>query len=689
MDSNLILYDIDHFLDKYTRFMTKDIYISSKTYQMFLEQYRYLYQILKKNHFLYSDNPKYKKLMDIEKKQYQLVRLHNKKYLQGAMKRFQSFFENADIGSELNVRTKSIILSEEEKMLVIQDKNVQSLIVGKIKFLFSKYNYLDNQLLVLTDDIKKKNILLEEFQKSNINVPIKTIVEYGEALLGDEEQVLNSDKKYFLFSKLFVEKLFQKKSIFKKVYSAFSKYIYLNKDYNDYDTFKDYHSYMYKRKYLSSGSSLKKFNEQEIKKRRTFLRTIKNEIMKKKEEVDIANFLYLNSIPYYYQDDTSTFFVCLDEKRNKIQFFSKKASLEINNTLVDETIYLYSSYTDKKSFLEVLAYELIKRRYPLELVNEDILYNQLKDTSIYNYFSEFIRNYLIPTIDYYEKYGSLENTRLNMEQKEVIMDLYLMYDNEIEKNHYVREQDLIFRIQTDVLEKNYHYLFILGDIPFDLKIPTMTVVTENQEVQLLEKNIKLLYDYKKYLYENQKIPIAHVLIDHQELSTLTTTFLRKNLDIINKVLEDNQKEILVQYYNDFNRLHVYQNISICCDNLLKNNNKNILLGFTNLGDMKLLISSGLFSKFDKNTLFIQSREKIPCEEILKISKLYDMIMIPYLIKDSYHDDFLRMDYDYHIKVMLYIALSKCRKKLILLCPESKKYELRDILKSLNKKVITE
>lgn len=683
MDSNLILHDIDFFLDRYTRFMTKDIYISNKTYKCFLEHYQYLYEILKKTHFLYSDNPNYKKMMDIEKKQVQLVKLHNQKYLQGAIKKYQSFFEKLYPGDEFNIRSKSIILSEEDKMLVIQKKNIESLIVGKIKFLSKKFNYSDNDILVLVENKLQEKSIFAEFQKMGINVSIKTIKEYGLTFLNNEEKILDDNQKYTFFSEYFIKKLFPRKEIFHKVYNAFSKYIYLNKDYKDYETFKDYHNYMYKRKFLASNMSLKKFNEQEVIKRRTYLRTIQDEIMQTKEEVDIANFLYLNSISYHYQYDTSNFSIWLDEKKNEIQYIYDKEPLKINNVSSDETIYLYASYNENKSFLEVLVYELIKRRYPLELVGEDVLYNKLKDTTIYNYFSEFIRNYLIPVINHYEENNNLENTRLNVEQQKIVKDLYLMYKKQIEKNCYVKEKELFSRIEKDILKRNYHYLILLGDIPCELKVPTLTIAYDYKEVYLLKENIKLLYDYKKYLYRNQNLPIAHVYLNYNELNTLTTSFLKENLAIINKGLGQNKKEIQIQYYDDHNRLHIYQDIGISCDNILKLDRKNIMMAFTNLRDMKLLVSSQLFSKFNKNTLITQDRQKISCEEILKISKLYDTIILPYLIKDYYHDDYLRTDYDYYIKVMLYAVLCKCRQKVILLCPKSKCDELKEILKNID------
>ena len=159
MDSNLILYDMNHFLDKYTRFMTKDIYISSNMYQRFLDQYQYLYELLGKNQFLYSDNSIYKKMMDIKKNRYQLIKLHNQKYLKKVVKEYQNLFEDVCLDDELDLRLKSIILSEEDKMLVIQNKNVEGLIAGKFVFLSKKYNYLDSQILILVEDMKQKKMI--------------------------------------------------------------------------------------------------------------------------------------------------------------------------------------------------------------------------------------------------------------------------------------------------------------------------------------------------------------------------------------------------------------------------------------------------------------------------------------------------------------------------------------------------
>lgn len=686
MDINLTVYDMDLFLDKFTRFMTKDIYISHKLFQNFLNQYNYLYQTLNKNRFLYNDNKKYKKMMDILDNKTKLIRLHNQKYLQRALKKYQSFFEENFPKDYLDTRKKSIILSEEENTYIVQPKNQIPLIIGKLKYLIMNKKYKEENFLVITDDNNKASFLKEECNNNNLNIKIDTIKNISQRLL-KEEQILDNNKKYNILINYLINDLFPNKDKFNSFYKAFSNYIYLNKDYKEYETFRDYHNYMYKRKFLATHLSLNKFNKEEIKSRKTYLRTIKNESMKTKEEVDIANFLYLNSIPYIYDNKLEVFKIKLDEKENNIKYLNQVERLEEKNTYIDDTIYLYSSYIEKNTYLNVLAYELIKRRYPFEKASDEDIYIKLKNTNIENYFSEFIYKYLIPLINYYEKNKTLDNINISTLKHQEFLNLYQAYDKHLKEHNLLTKQELLTLIEQEILDSKYKYLIIVGDISLNCNIPILTIVNDYQETELIKENIKLLYDYKKYLFDNQTIPINHVYLDKVEINTLTNKFLIDNLSIINKSLEETTKTIKIYEYNDNNRLHVYRNISDTCAKILENNTRSTLLAFKQLKDINILISNNKFTKLDKNTLLTNNKDKILTEEILKISKLYNTIILPYLIVDSYHDSFLKEDYQYNIKVMLYVALNKCRDNLIILCPSSKKQQLEKLLGNLKKQCI--
>lgn len=678
MDINLTIYDMDLFLDKYTRFMTKNIYISNKMYCNFLKQYDYLYQILERDRFLYNDNKKYKKIMDIKLNKMKLIKLHNQKYLKEALNKYQSFFDEID--EKLDIRKRMIILSEEESTYVVEFKNYISLVINKLKFLIQQKKYLSDNILILTKDLEEAKKLCIECRKIDADIKVLTFKEYGNSLLNNEE-VLDIKKQYDILFNYIVNDLFPDKNRFNSFYKVFSKYIYLNKDYKDYETFKDYHNYMYKRKYLSSKLSLKKFNEEEIKKRKSFLRTIKNDNLKYKEEVDIANFLYLNSVSYVYDYQESSF--KLLDKKIYIKYINEKE--KDNRDIFDgDIIYLYSSYNDDNTYLSVLAYELIKRRYSLELVLDDDLYNELRDANIDNYFSEFIYKYLIPLIDYYSDNKSFGNINMNEDLKNEFLELYNKYNYTLENNNLITEKELLKRVEEEIQNSKYKYLFLIGDIELDCSIPMFMVVDNYQETELIKESIKLLYDYRKYLYDNQVIPISQVYLNKEEIKRLTKCFLKDNLKIINKFLEENNKEIKICEYDDNNRLHVYRNISDNCARVLEEYNDRVLIAFNDLKNINILIGNNNFVKKDKKTLLFKNKNNIEVEEVLKINKIYDTIVLPYLIRDYYHDNLFKDDYQYSVKVMLYVALSKCRNRLVLLCPSSKKAELDQLLGNLKK-----
>lgn len=679
MENNLFLYDMTNFLNKYTRFMTKNIYISNKLYTSFLEQYHYLYQKLDKERFLYENNKQYQQIINIYHNKNQLIKLHNQKYLKQALKTNQSFFDSLDEELNLTTKDKLIVLSGEENTYIVSPKNKLNLIVAKLHYLLRNDNYSPNSIFILTTTKEEKDYISSLNIDNNTPLSISTLKEYNKTILKGQP-FLDNNQKYNLLSNYIINTLFKQKDNFNSFYQAFSKYIYLNKDYKDYETFKDYHNYMYKRKYLASQLPLKKFNNEEIKTRKKYLRTIKDETLENSALVDIANLLTLNSIAYTYNSELKTFKI-----DNGDPIYIKYLDKEEPNikTTTNNIIYLYKSYKEKKNYLEVLIYELIKRRYPLELLNEEELYNQLKITNIDNYFSEFIYKYLIPLINHYEVTNSLDNTRLNSNAKKEFLKLYDQYTKLVKESTLTTDKELLSKMEQDINQKKYKYLILLDDIPLNCNIPTMTIVDHYEKTELLKENIKLLYDYKKYLAQHQVIPIPDTYLNKKEVAKLTNQFLKENLVLINKHLKETTKKIDIYEYSDNNRLHVYQNISNACYEALNNSPKNTLIALRNMKDINILVNNDNFIKKDKNTLISKNKTKIKVEEIKKITKPYNTIILPYLILDSYHDTLFTDDYQYNIKLMIYIAINKCKNNIIILCPTSKKSNLLKLLEKIN------
>ena len=146
---NLILYDMEQFIQKYTRFLTKNTYINQKTYQRFLNQYKYLYQALEAESFLYQNHPSYHKIKKIKEESISLLKLHNLKYLKRKRVEYQDFFQEIDPDNHLDNIKKNIILLEEDNLVYYNSKNNISFLLAKLKYLTNVLYYNPKKIFIL------------------------------------------------------------------------------------------------------------------------------------------------------------------------------------------------------------------------------------------------------------------------------------------------------------------------------------------------------------------------------------------------------------------------------------------------------------------------------------------------------------------------------------------------------------
>ena len=233
---------------------------------------------------------------------------------------------------------------------------------------------------------------------------------------------------------------------------------------------------------------------------------------------NIANFLYLNCINYHYQFHTFTL-----ENKTKIIYQKKLESKEEN------TIDL-SQNQQKEKTIEVLTYELIKRRCPFEKREEEEIYQELKNTTQDSYFIDFINKILIPLTTI----NNLSKTNFTKEQKELLKIILDNYQNEKKKKNMVEERTLNERINK-VLNKNTYPIFldITSIIP---KNNYLIILSKKEENIFFKMNLSLQLEYQKYLTENKRLCFKNTYLSLKELETLTNTFLKENLNVINNLI---------------------------------------------------------------------------------------------------------------------------------------------------------
>lgn len=101
MNKDILIEEVNNYLNKYKKFMTKDIYITSNMYDTFTNKYKYLYDCLDKN------TCEYKNILKIINDKNKLLRKHNRKYVDNKLIKYKFYFDNM-----FNDINKNIILDK-------------------------------------------------------------------------------------------------------------------------------------------------------------------------------------------------------------------------------------------------------------------------------------------------------------------------------------------------------------------------------------------------------------------------------------------------------------------------------------------------------------------------------------------------------------------------------------------------
>ena len=410
--------------------------------------------------------------------------------------------------------------------------------------------------------------------------------------------IIDEGNKYKIISN-YIKQQFENKVYFQKFVNAFKKNLSFKDDYNNFETFNDYHNYQYDKRL--NDMDIKLYLEHEIKRRRDVKKTIKGEYTSSKEEVDIANFLFLNGIDYeyercfdkkvgnnkFYKPD---FYITqfnkhnyiehfgIDENNNNSMYNSKTLekyldSLKVKTEFFNQPdnfkkfIVSYSKFKDGKSYEEHLKNNLLKFGYVLKSKTDNEIFQELKDTSQEYYFFSFVEKVVLPFISTFKgKNYNIDNFKelsekadiLGIEgQIDIMKDIYIHYQNELCKIHKIDFEDMIneaYQIMPKLEEANlnvdYNYIIIdeYQDISmqrynltkrisdlFNAKI--MAVGDDWQSIfGFSGADINLFTNFQKYLKGAQMIPIENTYRNSQELIDIAGNFVLKNKDQLYKKL---------------------------------------------------------------------------------------------------------------------------------------------------------
>lgn len=424
---------------------------------------------------------------------YDLLDAHNESYIQNTMVSDKDYLDNilreVDPQIMLDDDQRRVVLTDEDYCLVIAGAGAgkTTTVAAKVKYLVEKKNVDPTQILVVSFTNKAVQELRDKLNRDlKIPCPIATFHSTGNAILRKKSpeklNIVDDSKLYFVIQDYFKRSILKNESMVNNLILFFASYFDAPYEGQDLNAF---FNKVAKTNFATLRSDLNEFHREIIDTRSKKSITIQSEVLRSHQEVEIANFLYLNGIDYEYeplykydivlarkpytpdfiirQGDHSAYLehfgISQDGKNDRFSDDELKSYKQAINDKVllhkkhgTTLIYTFSRYTDGRPLLEHLQEELLKKGFSLTpRSNKEVLEKLVSSEEnryirkLVNLICRFITNFKtngFTSADFQRMYHSTQNVRTRLFLN-ICNDCYLEYERYLRSNDAVDFQDMI------------------------------------------------------------------------------------------------------------------------------------------------------------------------------------------------------------------------------------------------------
>lgn len=223
---------------------------------------------------------------------------YNKDFVARELKECEALFSNIE-GQSLDEQQRLAVIKDEDNNLVIAGagSGKTTTVAGKVAYIIERLKVKPEEILLITftknaSDEMKRRIK----QEMNIDIEVNTFHSFGRKVIGVATNNMPSvieEKQFYTEMRNIFNSLFKDIVYASKVIKFITEYRLEAKDDNDFKSHGEYINYL-------KDNNIRTYKQVEvvINGRRTMLR----EYCKSLEEVQIANFLFLNGINYKYEE---------------------------------------------------------------------------------------------------------------------------------------------------------------------------------------------------------------------------------------------------------------------------------------------------------------------------------------------------------------------------------------------------
>ncbi len=602
----------------YTTLFMADHYVSHRDEEMLRNTYEHYYRELKnKLIFQYVCNNASVFRVDIDSLKHFLRKMHtlsdditthNTNYIEQTLANEKEYFD--DILKDIDPNIK---LDDEQRRAVVTDDDYCLLVAGagagktttmaaKVKYLVEKKKINPEEIIVISYTNKAIGELRDRINKG-LGIPAKICTFHAFAFdivkqFSVEPPEINLSSYQIIFEML-EKAIFNNKPLMRNLVLFLGYYFNLSEDVFQFSDLNQYHLFKAAQDFETMKSGLGEYVKKVEQQRSKKVKTITGEYLRSVQEVQIANFLYLNGLDYEYEraypfgslsrnkkytpdfcvtqgehvawlehyalseSGYNSLFTPKQRDRYNRAIWDKRRLHQANKTALLET---WSLYNDRRPLIEHLKEVLEQEGFVLKPRNLEEVYQKIVETGKDKYIYKLIF-FMMNFIEQYKTTGYDEGAFSILRKKtdnprtllflEIAEQVYHHYQSVLKQRNQIDFADMINdahfylqEIERQNIELPYKYIIIdeFQDIArqrFNLtkrlsEITKAKVVAVGDDWQSIYafsgSDITLFTRFLELMGAGTELKITHTYRNSQELIDIAGGFVQKNSAQIRKQL---------------------------------------------------------------------------------------------------------------------------------------------------------
>lgn len=536
------------------------------------------------------------------------IEQHNNTFVDKKIIELHDYFDHMMDDIDHNLK-----LDDEQRRAVVTDDNHCLLVAGagagktttmaaKVKYLVEKQGISPNDIVVISYTNNAVNELKDRINK-RMKIPAKVTTFHAFAYdivrkAKDNPPEINITS-YNIVLDMLTKAIFDNKRLMKNLVLFLGYYFDLPEDIFNFKSLNEYHLYKSAIDYETLKSGLGEYVQKVAHRRSKSIRTITGEFLRSIQEVQIANYLYLNGIDYIYEKPypqtmpnsrkkyTPDFYISQGENEAYIEHFALTESMKsfvftpqqvtryqknigdkrsFHKKHKTKLIETWSFYNDKQPLTEHLEKTLVLNGFVLKQRDLDEVYKKIVETGKDKYIFKLV----VFTMNFIEQYktsgydeagfeflrSKTDNVRTRL-YLDIAEEVFHYYQSKLKEKNQVDFADMINDANTLLIEMEkqkyslpYKYIIIdeFQDIArqrFELtkRLSSLTsakVVAVGDDWQSIYafagSDITLFTKFIELMGSGKELKITHTYRNSQELIDMAGGFIQKNSTQIQKQL---------------------------------------------------------------------------------------------------------------------------------------------------------